>query len=150
MLNEILLLKVMRAILAEPLQFVMADFFATGSSRIFFRGEMSLNHLEPARAIPNCHTACCFAGWTIAIDDGVSPHEARESYNERLVGATPFMDAANRLGLEPDEAGALFYVTQWPMEFQLDWRAASTPQQRAEIGARRIDAFIEEQKKENA
>src|SRR5882672_9190303 len=117
--------EVKKAILAEPRQFIMGEFFAQSDEFVFAEGNNGPNR-EPARHIPNCNTAACFAGHTIAIYHAKTPREARTTY-----GFNPFDQAAFILGLDYDTAACLFYLGRWPYEFHINYLYADTPEKRA-------------------
>jgi len=127
-----LLRKVKTQILREPKQFVMDHFFSDAQN---------LSKLDIPRAIPNCGTAACIAGWVTAISLRKSPRDTQ-------MDATFASDyAQDILGLSNNEVLRLFYVASWPRKFESRWWKAKTVEGRAKVAADRIDAFIEGQKK---
>lgn len=130
-LNVRLLRRVKKAILKEPSQFVMGDWFVCD-------GTEGRHDIE--RKIKNCGTAACIAGWTVALTVKKNPKEAREA--AALDGGVVRI-AANSLGLGPDWDN-LFYIDCWPEKFQRQWYKAKTLKGRASIAARRIEDYIED------
>ncbi len=112
-MNTKLLLQVKEAILHEPEQFRMYDWFTTDPDNI-----------------PNCGTAACICGWACAINLGTNPAEA----DQMIL----WPDNAKNNGLELDErqSARLFFFPRWPEQFKLQ------SQDDAQQAAARIDHFI--------
>lgn len=87
------------------------------------------------KKIPNCGTAGCIAGWTIAIARGVTPSNVYDGGR----------DAAERyLGLEPFGGHSLFFVCYWSFDFRLRYgKTKPQTKARARVIADRIEKFIE-------
>lgn len=145
-LNVKLLRRVRDAIKNEPAQFVMGSWFtreltiqtyisayslpAAGSLRTI--GDMN-------REIPNCGTAACIAGWTLSLAARKTPQKTASSASNSDI----LTMAEIRLGLQPDdESLSLFILTEWPRAYLEAWNEASTLEERAQVAAKRIDAFI--------
>jgi hypothetical protein len=134
-LNVKLLRQVKQKILSEPRQFMMGWYFTK-------EGEQIVLTDLPRRTIPNCHTAACIAGWTVACANGYSPSKARDKVMS--VG-----DEA-RMFLGIDITNGLFVVSGWPKKYQDAWYRAKTHKARAQVAARRIEAFIKEHREQEA
>lgn len=98
--------------------------------------------------VANWGTACCIAGWAVALHYGVTPETARKR-------ADLFPKEAVRiLDLTYDQGRELFYTNNWPTEFQLRYKdlcnrainSAEGPydiqKQYAQLGVEVIDDFI--------
>lgn len=61
---------------------------------------------------PKCNTVGCFAGWAVALDQGLRGNELALHY--------PFIcnEATKFLGLTSSEAFTLFHTNHWPNEYQ--------------------------------
>jgi hypothetical protein len=136
-MNTELLLKVKKQILKEPRQFGMTTWF------------------EYSLAIPNCNTSACIAGWAITLGLKKSnPLEGARAIKNNFPtnkGFDSLMEFAAKkvyelsiplLDITEEQAHRLFSEEEWPNEFYGDYANADTPQERAEIAARRIDHFI--------
>lgn len=51
-------------------------------------------------------------------------------------------DARLVLALNDEQAGRLFYLSRWPMQFSIPYDEAKTPKRRVEIAVKRIRHFI--------
>lgn len=131
-LNVKLLQRVKRKILSEPKQFVMGHWFIDDLSEA--NGDSSD---LPRKTIPNCGTAACIAGWTIALGSKQKPSKARDH------GKYPSDEAATLLGIDPNGQDDLFGLSGWG-SFREPWYKAKTFKGRAKVAARRIDAFIKD------
>lgn len=82
---------------------------------------------------PPCGTIGCIAGFTVMLSGKIVEVETVQE------------EAMELLGINDKQAGELFYTSQWPQRFSteyFDYGWAS--KERAEVTARRIDAFIEQ------
>lgn len=131
--NKALLLEVKARILAEPAQFVMERLFMSNehARRLNWEYEDDLS-----REIPNCGTAACIAGWTVAVSRQRDPREAEAMSEDAWV------EAEDRLRIW-HYASQLFNVTGWPQYLQGEWKRAGTLEERARVAAEAIDRFIE-------
>lgn len=130
-LNVKLLRQVKRQILKEPAQFVMDLFFAQKEDIPW------TSDLERSE-IPNCGTAACIAGWTVALSQKKKPVDAQGlAWDDAEV-------ASEHLGLDNGQGAELFYTENWPQELRDQFFASRTLKGRARVAARRIDAFIKE------
>lgn len=131
-LNVRLLRRVRAHILEEPNRLRMSDWKLTAApgDLVGVRTTALSMWGETTQRVPACGTVACIAGWT------------QELGAPKSVGYTPNV-AARLLGLRkaPNE---LFLVSNWPEPFQSQYLRARSQRRRAEIGARRIDAFIAE------
>lgn len=121
-MNTKLLLKVKAAILAEPLKFDMAAWFA------------------PEKKSP-CGTTACIAGWAISLDrkwkrlkPGLSQMRHFYFRPEKLAGEA--------IGIDFDQTERLFFRCNWPPGMSHAYVHETTARGRARIAARRIDHFI--------
>jgi hypothetical protein len=121
-MNIKLLNQIKEAITNEPRQFVMENFFYVDEH------------------IPNCGTACCIAGWAIAIHNNCNPVTAHSIAAKKL----NYYDAQAEeiLNIPIDLGRSLFYIERWPMQFNYRWRFATDAVERAKIACDRIDHFI--------
>lgn len=124
-MNVKLLEKVKEAILAEPRQFVMGEYF------VIDEGLFDLG-----REIPNCGTAACIAGWAVTL--------GRRFKNPARARRIPAVgeEAVKLLRLDEDGAFRLFLVGDWPWQYREAWSEAKTAKARAKVAAKRIDHFI--------
>lgn len=131
-----LLRRVKKQILLEPRQFVMGYYFHSGTLLDYGEGACDL----PRKKIPNCGTAACIAGWVISLDSKQKPSEANQTFR------SPEETAGNALGLDLFGGGRLelFRVDFWPAPYETAWFKAKTHRTRAQVAARRIEAFIRE------
>jgi len=132
-LNVALLRKVQRRIKKEPLQFNMNFFF------------IKLVH------IPNCGTAACIAGWTLALNAKKNPLETICEIDSNFIvnkhyTSNPDLadEAATILGIDYSQAMLLFYTYGWPQEFL--FASDDDPSYIAKQACKRIDYFIKEGK----
>lgn len=117
-MNTELLLKVKAAILAEPLNFDMTDWFM------------------PDKESP-CGTTACIAGHAAVISIGAeSLKEGQRYWFEELP------NIGEILGCDFWQKGRLCYVEQWPEDFLDRYLKADNRTERALIAADRIDHFI--------
>lgn len=124
-LNVKLLRQVQKKILAEPAQFEMSQWFTNNTGW----------------EIPNCGTAACIAGWTIAVSKKKKPSE--------FLNAADIQNTARKLlGLDfEDDEWALFSVSSWPLKYQNRFYRTQSLKMRARITVQRIDAYIKEHTK---
>lgn len=121
-MNIRLLKQIKAAILKEPKQFVMSDWFT--------------KYMD--WTIPNCGTAACIGGWAIALANKVNPEEAKEIFlREENNEQTP----EKLLKLTGEQEDKLFYHSNWPERFQ--FKSTDGALARAKKAAKRIDHFIE-------
>lgn len=133
--NE-LLQKVADAIIAEPRQFVMTNWFVERLSRDAYRSNPRIYDIP--RTIPNCGTAACIAGHVIAIANKMNPREASHSKSTLHVKH----EAARALGIDNELASKLFFVENWGHNFRDAYEEATTVEARAKIAYERIMFFI--------
>lgn len=120
-LNVKLLRKVRDKILAEPDQFEMSQWFTQSTGW----------------KIPNCGTAACIAGWTIAVSNRKKPSE--------FLTARNIQDTAlELLGIEDQDGWDLFSVSSWPKKYMDRFFVTPSRRGRARITAQRINAYIKE------
>lgn len=138
-MNVELLEQVKQAILAEPLQFQMGDWFTDRLSRFSILTRKHYDMLDAAReTIPNCGTAACIAGHTLVVIYKMNPKEAKRIPLVHSVGAE-----ARRLLDIKISSDTLFLLDCWPSELKQAYITAPTPEEQAQIAAKRIDLFIQ-------
>lgn len=148
-MNKELLLKVKEQILREPKQFLMEDWFTNqdGLDHSYNGDRPDGDLIKAPYIIPNCGTAACIAGWALSLAVGTNPKDTSRHfsyYNESR-------EASSRLDIDKETGKKLFFFSLWPrlelglLETDTDTTFTQnyTPEQRAEIAARRIDLFIE-------
>jgi len=120
-----LLRKVQKRILAEPRQFVMWSYFTSSIPNT-----------------PNCGTAACIAGWTIAESQKLNPQQANNFVQDH--GYDDHELAKKRLGITHRQANHLFYDESWPAPFRDQYRKLPHNQRmrRARVAVARIEHFI--------
>jgi hypothetical protein len=118
-----ILRKVQEEILKEPYKFRMEAYF-------------SKDRKSP------CGTAACIAGWIIAVgNQHPNLMKARESGWNYADEATSILKGNDTsAGHNPV---ALFFMGEWPYEFEKDYGMARTRKGKAVVAANRIDHFIE-------
>lgn len=120
---------------------VMEAWFATASC--------SSHPYYLPKPVPNCGTAGCIAGWTLAL---ALKKTLRETDNILYAKAVDYADyvptkAARLLGLREADTNTLFLPDHWPNEIRRAYeRTNPQTKARARLIARRIDQFIEEQR----
>lgn len=121
-----ILRRVIRRITEEPKRFEMT----------FWLGK------KIGRGAPSCGTVGCIAGW-IALDK-YSVGQIRkldlESIDRIEMNAEAF--AADYLDLDWETSGKLFYLGNWPQEFEKKFTKARSKTKKATIAADRIRHFI--------
>jgi hypothetical protein len=129
-MNTELLLKVKAHILEEPRRIWMSVWKKDADQKL--SSEYEKGWLVPPTILtenerPPCNTVGCIAGWatTLAGKDFGSEYQA-----------------AKLLELDIDQKTKLFYVPNWPSDFQYAYRHAQDAKERADAVARRIDHFI--------
>jgi len=130
-----LLQKVKAAILKEPKQFVMGNWYKE-------RPDSDMEY----DTIPNCGTAACIGGWAVAIAAGVNPREASNIDVDIECQAIKLLGFEKALPFKNDLTDSLFYTDTWPLEMRRAWETTPTTTGRAKLAARRIDQFIKENK----
>ena len=127
-MNTKLLRRAQAAILAEPKQFLMEDYFTCKPSDVHPR----------LRRIPNCGTAGCIAGHVLALMEGwdLNTAELRASAAETLQRATHALD------LTTLQAYQLFFTTYWPERFLKHYLQAGSMRAKAQAASDYIDYFI--------
>jgi hypothetical protein len=139
-INRELMLLIKAQILKEPRQFVMQSFF----SSILDELGGKFDDLIPT----NCGTAACIAGWAIVIGKQFkNPLEARRVFrwNDPKITPTlnPETEGQKLLGLSHSQANDLFFVQNWPENFQYDWFETKSIEERAQVAANVIDHFLQ-------
>lgn len=128
-LNTELLLKIKQAILDEPKGFQMVSFEQKPSALKSRCMDYGLSW-----EFPICGTSLCIAGHALALS-GFPDYAEYELLQK----------ARELLGIEyKDVSYTLFYVEDWPKDLKDRFYAAKTPEERALIGAERIDRFLTE------
>ena len=126
-LNKTLLLKIKQAILDEPRGFQMSA-FAKAKSQQSVCDDYGLTW-----EFPRCGTALCIAGHAVALSGG-DPD-----------GRSVLSEARELLGIRSHFASySLFYAHDWPKRLEKKFFDAKTPEERAQVGAERIDLFLAE------
>ena len=123
-INRELLLKIKQAILDEPKGFQMGGF---KKQRI--HSDSVCSDYGLAWEFPRCGTACCIAGYALTLS-------GKDPDREENVVST----AKDLLGI--NNGLVLFYVEDWPVDLKKRFLEAKTPEERALIGAERIDRFL--------
>lgn len=124
------LLKAVRdKIASEPHQFEMAHYFTR------FLDCKDAHKIK----IPDCGTACCIAGWALAIHKGKKPNVLKDD------GASTGREAAGVLGIDHIGSECLFHESFWPSQFKslngIDF-SYLTKKQQAKLAVKRINHFI--------
>ena len=83
---------------------------------------------------PPCGTIACIAGWTILL---AYPEKKQEYISN------PEQVAANILQIDDRQARELFYIGQWPVDYQKRYLGECTLKEMAQAAAGRIDLFID-------
>lgn len=123
-MNTRLLRKVAKHIAEEPRRLDM--------SFLYRRAALVKEDLRPP-----CGTVGCIAGWALIIGLKATTFSAAfPIVNGSTVDVT---DARKLLKVKNDH---LFFLSLWPEAFQCDYRAASTPAERASVTVARIEHFI--------
>ena len=133
-INVRLLRRVKARILAEPKQFVM-DGWVTE----YVDDQLFPDDDLPRKQIPNCGTAACIAGWTVALSDGVKPCD---------IDRNDDISTRARKLIGTETATRLFFTPCWPEKFADRWVGAKTFKGRARVAADRIEHFIKTKGKE--
>jgi len=121
-LNKDLLLKIKQVILDEPKGFQMGGYKKSKQASPVCR-DYGL-----AWDFPRCGTALCIAGYALQL----SGKDLDGEENVTLV-------ARELLNVDDND---LFYVDRWPEDLYKRFLDATTPEERALIGAERIDRFL--------
>jgi hypothetical protein len=154
-----LLRKVQKTITEEPNRLLMGWWtrqVLEGTDTIYVADYDPSEEVE--RPVPPCNTVGCIAGWT-AIHGMADSALPKVTFNGiEMVDVTEIPDveleARELLGLEKDQAQALFYLPNWlvvehgdykawPKKFADAYAKAKTAKQRAKVTCERIDYFIE-------
>lgn len=129
-MNKPLLRKVRDTIRQRPGQFIMDAYFSCET--------------QACKTPFHCGTACCIAGWTIALASQLKPADLFEkqwSFDEDV-----FDQATRFLTLTDAAASRLFYTDDWPKLFRDEWVQAEGKQASdktfANIAVRRINHFL--------
>lgn len=131
-MNKELLLRVKAHILEEPRRLNMSNWMdrveiGAEIAHIYESGSV---HIMRQDEVPPCGTVGCIAGWA-AVLDGVPMDD---------IGGWAGREA---LGLNEFEGGELFYPGYWPnRDDYYEYKGCGNAQQRAQVVARVIDAFI--------
>ncbi len=133
-MNTKFLKQIAATILEHPKQFRMESFFST------------INSME--QRPDRCGTACCIAGWAIALAENLKPNEAWDSVCETEGEAEAHDIAKELLGLTENQADRLFYHEEWPHEFRDRYNCARSTTQKATVAAKRLARFIKTEGRE--
>lgn len=140
-LNVELFNKVKEHILEEPNRFLMGDFCLTKEilGKDHFHGEYCTDDYdEPKVKFAACGTAACIAGWAVLLGDGITGKQLNDLNSNQI-----WERAEKLLGITPVEADGLFYEANWPLPYRDRYDDATSQKELAEVGAERIDHFIE-------
>lgn len=141
-MNVELLKRVAEVIVARPSDFQMR-FVATdanmGSEPLW--GEEDRLLFSPEES---CGTACCIAGWTIALSGDGDPNNVDGSS-----GVKGMRIASELLNIDASQANRLFVDYNWPRDnYRLPYWDATTDAERAKVAYDRIHHFIQTEGKE--
>lgn len=128
-MNVELLERVKQHILEEPLRLEMGEglmFRAPGTERRAY-------YTDSIVQTPVCGTVGCIAGWACLLTDKNWDDTSWDSIRFR---------ARELIGLNYWQSSRLFYMAAWSAEFKERYIATTTPAERAQVTAERIDAFI--------
>lgn len=128
-LNVRLLRRIQKALLKEPSQFNMEQYF----------NDRSTTKRKPA----NCGTAACIGGWAYALSKNLNPSKARVKYLAEHGFMGPI--ASRLLGLGTGDKineHALLYLEQWPQPFRTNYSKAKTDRAAARAAVDRIEHLI--------
>lgn len=136
--------EVREVILVEPERFVMARYFDDPTKRHGLDVEVDQ---PPDYDLfePGCGTACCIAGWAIALEARREGETAQNLVNRLGKGYCTWA-AADVLRLDRYGAERLFSVANWPAPERkqyCDGDAAEAAAEAAAAGAAVIDLWIE-------
>lgn len=131
-INKELLERVKQHILEEPRRLNM-DFLLLPVS--------CLSHWD-ADALPPCGTVGCIAGWATFLTHGAEKAHEMDPWVEgmKILGLDDLQ--ASRLFAAPEDAASYPDGATWPIDLAKDYIAATSPQERAQITADRIDLFV--------
>lgn len=125
-LNIPVIRQLMAAVLNHPHEFDMLLMWQPAHYRLY----------EPTKG---CGTACCFAGFTVALIENVSLEKIREIDGDQDCWSI----AATALGLSEDQAESVFLRSHWPERYRVQYDNAATDQERAQSGADRLEHLIQ-------
>lgn len=141
-MNKELLLRVKAHILEEPRRLNMSNWIDSGEpgTPIAFDFEDDANwqdlHVLTPEEAPPCGTVACIAGWSCIL--GMDAPAKEIAKNHRVEGS-----ARQLLDISPLQKEELFYPYNWPNPADYEeYRTCGNAQQRAQVVARVIDAFI--------
>lgn len=94
---------------------------------------------------PSCKTVGCIAGWAAVVDrlgKQKDPQKIKETAATVKTRGREHEDGARALGLNPFQAGRLFFTSRWPEHLDRSYQAAKTAAQRVAVTVKRINLFI--------
>jgi hypothetical protein len=112
---------------------------------------------ETHTGVPMCGTTACIAGWGIALKGNLTPLEAARIFDSNFGQRGVLRDVVNSHGdnviakasaafdINLSEAQRLFFVSNWPESFKLDYMDGYKRARQALVAKARIEHFIETQ-----
>lgn len=89
----------------------------------------------------SCGTVGCIAGWAVILKE-----KEHITHPATLTSAGKVAEVGTKLlGINPEQGSRLFYVTHWPEEWRLRYKAAMIGCERAKVVHDYIDYFIEQE-----